>query len=911
MTEKEILSLVATIKVRMDDLEKGLKQAGKKAEDYTEQIGKNLGSKAGDMVSDFGKTLTKIGGQISKIGATASVVTGAVTGVLAGAFAKAKSFIGTYESAMTVFTRKMEGGKESAEEMYNALVDIAKGSAYAQEHMVSAGQTLIAMGVSAEDTKNYIQSATNAISGFGGSGADVEAMAGLFAKISQQTNLYTRDIQSMVTQGIPAWDILATAYHTTTDEVKAMVSSGLIPAKKGLDTITGALNETNESSEMFKYSVAGLASELKSGTLTGTMDSLNTSFRTFSLRLLDLDPRTESGKENIKKLNEAISSFGKTLEKLGEKFGFVGDTISQGLENATEFLNNFSTALDNVPQETLERIVKVLGTIALLAPVLLVVGKTMSALGTIFNLFGGAISGVAKSVELLGGALEVLKKGIAIVTATFNLSGGGLAGVLAVVKGGIMGVISAFGSFLTAIAPVIAVVVALISVFEFLKQNWETIVAVFTGWLKKTGLIESIEKIKNSFNEFMSKLSGLHDLLVVVGGIIMAVLTPAIVTLMGVFNGLVSAFDGFMTMLGGVVDVLNGLGAILMGIFTFDGEKILSGFSTLFTGIENIFVGAFNTIIGLVTGFFSSTWGLLTSFWEEMFPKVQEWFSNLWANIEAWFTNTWSNIIQWFNDLPYNLGVALNLVMSTLAQWGINAYNWVAQEVPKIINNIVDWFKKLPSKIWEWLTNTIDKIKTWISDMKAKGREGALNFFNSIVDKIKELPSKMGEIAKNIVNGLVNGIKNSIGWVREQVGRFAKSILDGMKSALGIHSPSKLFEKEVGINIALGVSEGWQDALGKVKDEMEKSFNAEVVDNLSLGNAEMNSAYSISPYTTENETNANVYSMLIDLKALLLEYLPIISNKKVVLDTGVLVGELTPQIDDTLGVMSNLRSRGN
>ena len=872
MTEKEILSLVATIKVRMDDLEKGLEQAGKKAEDYTEQIGKNLGSKAGDMVSNFGKTLTKIGGQISKIGATASVVTGAVTGVLAGAFAKAKSFIGTYESAMTVFTRKMEGGKESAEEMYNALVDIAKGSAYAQEHMVSAGQTLIAMGVSAEDTKNYIQSATNAISGFGGSGSDVEAMAGLFAKISQQTNLYTRDIQSMVTQGIPAWDILATAYHTTTDEVKNMVSSGLIPAKQGLDTITGALNETNESSEMFKYSVAGLASELKSGTLTGTMDSLNTSFRTFSLRLLDLDPRTESGKENIKKLNEAISSFGKTLEKLGEKFGFVGDIISQGLENATEFLNNFSTALDNVPQDKLEMIVKIVGTIALAAPVLIVLGKTVTALGTAFKILGGIISPLISGFGALVGAI------------------GGVAPVIGIVGAG---------------------VVALISVFEFLKQNWETIVAVFTGWLKKTGLMESIENIKNSFNEFMSKLSGLHDLLVVVGGIIMAVLTPAIVTLMGVFNGLVSAFDGFMTMLSGVVDVLNGLGEILMGIFTFDGEKILSGFSTLFTGIENIFVGAFNAIIGLVTGFFSSTWGLLTSFWEEMFSKVQEWFSNLWTNIEAWFTNTWSNIIQWFNDLSYNLGVALNLVMSTLAQWGINAYNWVTQEVPKIINNIVDWFKKLPSKIWEWLTNTIDKIKTWISDMKAKGREGALNFFNSIVDKIKELPSKMGEIAKNIVNGLVNGIKNSIGWVREQVGRFAKSILDGMKSALGIHSPSKLFEKEVGINIALGVSEGWQDALGKVKDEMEKSFNAEVVDNLSLGSAEMNSAYSISPYTAENETNTNVYSMLIDLKALLLEYLPIISNKKVVLDTGVLVGELTPQIDDTLGVMSNLRSRGN
>lgn len=872
MTEKEILSLVATIKVKMDDLEKGLKQAGEKTEEYTEKIKKSMGEKASDMVSSFGKTLTEVGGQISKIGATASVVTGAVTGVLAGAFAKAKSYIETYESAMTTFRNSAQIGEEGAKALYNSLLDIAKRSAFARENFLLAGQSMVAMGLDANKTTKYIQAITDSCAKAGKSGTEIQELSQKFALMSLQTNLYTRDLNSLSQSGIPILEILATKYHTTEEAVKEMASQGLIPAKESLDLVTQALEETNEQSEYFKFSAHGMAEELKNGTLAGTLDALNTSFRTFSLRLLDLDPETKTGEENIKTLNTAISSFGEALEKVGTKFSFVGDMIKRGLESATEFLNNFNTALEKIPQETLETIVKIVGAIALLAPVLLVVGKVMSSLGTIIAFLSPM---VAPLVDV------------------------------------IVGLVGALGGIAPAVGIVIAVIVALISVFEFLKQNWDTVVAVFTGWLEKTGLMESIENIKNSFNEFMGKLSGLHDLFVVIGGVIMAVLTPVIVTLMGVFNGLVGAFDGFMTMIGGVVDVLSGIGEILMGIFTFDGEKILSGFSKLFTGIENIFVGAFNSIIGFITGFFSGAWGLLTSFWDEIFPKVQEWFSNLWTNIETWFTNTWNNIIQWFNDLPYNLGVALGLVIGTLAQWGINAYNWVTQEVPKIINNIVNWFKELPSKIWEWLTNTIDKIKTWISDMQTKGKEGALNFFNSIVDKIKELPSKMGEMAKNIVDGLVNGIKNSISWVKEQVGKFAKGILDGMKSALGIHSPSKLFEKEIGLNIALGVSEGWQDALGKVKDEMEKSFNAEVVDNLSLGSAEMNSAYSISPYTAEDETNANVYTMLIDLKALLLEYLPLISNRKVVLDTGALVGELTPQIDDTLGVMSSLRSRGN
>ena len=251
----------------------------------------------------LGGTISSFGDNVTKAGVAASAVTASVGTVLGATFNKAQSFIGTYESAMTVFTRKLNGGQEAAGRLYDGLVKIAKGSSFAQEHMVSAGQTLVAMGLDADTTQKYVQAATDAIAGMGGSGEEVEEMATLFAKISQQTNLYTQDIQQMVERGIPAWDILATKYHTTTDAVKDMASKGLLPAKESLDTITGALEESNQSSEMFKYSVQGLAAELKSGTLTGTLDSLNSSFRSFSLSLLDLDPRTESGKKNIEKLN--------------------------------------------------------------------------------------------------------------------------------------------------------------------------------------------------------------------------------------------------------------------------------------------------------------------------------------------------------------------------------------------------------------------------------------------------------------------------------------------------------------------------------------------------------------------------------------------------------------------------------
>jgi len=109
--------------------------------------------------------------------------------------------------------------------------------------------------------------------------------------------------------------------------------------------------------------------------------------------------------------------------------------------------------------------------------------------------------------------------------------------------------------------------------------------------------------------------------------------------------------------------------------------------------------------------------------------------------------------------------------------------------------------------------------------MAEKGKEGAVNLFNNVVDTIKEIPGKMLEIGKNIVEGLWNGIKNAGGWIKDKIGQFSDGIVDGMKSAMGIHSPSKLFRDEVGKYIALGVGEGFTDNIKAVYRQMKDTVD--------------------------------------------------------------------------------------
>ena len=79
-------------------------------------------------------------------------------------------------------------------------------------------------------------------------------------------------------------------------------------------------------------------------------------------------------------------------------------------------------------------------------------------------------------------------------------------------------------------------------------------------------------------------------------------------------------------------------------------------------------------------------------------------------------------------------------------------------------------------------------------------------------------------IGYNIVMGVWNGICNAAGWFRRQVSSFFSGIVDGAKSALGIHSPSKVFADEIGKwippGIGVGIEAEMPDLYKQMDDEM-------------------------------------------------------------------------------------------
>lgn len=171
-----------------------------------------------------------------------------------------------------------------------------------------------------------------------------------------------------------------------------------------------------------------------------------------------------------------------------------------------------------------------------------------------------------------------------------------------------------------------------------------------------------------------------------------------------------------------------------------------------------------------------------------------------------------------FGDVPTFRGYAKTVANNMLISG--------RQAATNTVNAIVNFFTQLPGKIQTWLSNTISKLVSWGSQMAARGRSAASQLVNAVTSGVAGLPGKMAEVGSNIVRGVWNGISNSIGWFKSQVNSFFSGIVDGAKSALGIHSPSRVFAAEVGAWIPPGVGEGIKDKMPELENETSKEMKA-------------------------------------------------------------------------------------
>lgn len=286
-----------------------------------------------------------------------------------------------------------------------------------------------------------------------------------------------------------------------------------------------------------------------------------------------------------------------------------------------------------------------------------------------------------------------------------------------------------------------------------------------------------------------------------VGQIVTGQLLPALQPFMQACQNLGSAimpvlnaaFQAFTPVLGSLVAKLTEVGATIMTTVTPVINNMAAVVQAVLPTIQAAFTTVASTIQGVIDAVFPYIQTVITTVMNvinviitTVLAAVQGDWNGVWNGIGNIITTVW-------NGIKANVSAGINAVSGVISSvmGSISAY-W---------SGVWNAVKGLVGSAWNGITSTV-----------SNGVNNVMNTVKGIGGKIRGAFSGAGswllDAGQNIIMGLVNGIKNAIGAAVNAAKTAASNVVSAAKSALGIHSPSRVFRDEVGKMIPAGLGKG-------------------------------------------------------------------------------------------------------
>lgn len=206
-------------------------------------------------------------------------------------------------------------------------------------------------------------------------------------------------------------------------------------------------------------------------------------------------------------------------------------------------------------------------------------------------------------------------------------------------------------------------------------------------------------------------------------------------------------------------------------------------------------------------------------------------------------------------NLPSIISAGMDLIMALV--------NGILDNIDMLIDCIIDLVDVVVDKLIENLPKLIDggiRLTLALASGIIKAVPQLLaklpQLISAVLSGLNDGFLRIDQIGKNIVVGLWKGIAAMGDWIWDKVTGFVNGIVNGVKKALGIASPSKVFAG-IGGFMAEGLGEGFDNQFSDVKKNIENSMNfddAYASINVS-GNAQRQTANAAS--STQNMQNNN------------------------------------------------------
>ena len=248
------------------------------------------------------------------------------------------------------------------------------------------------------------------------------------------------------------------------------------------------------------------------------------------------------------------------------------------------------------------------------------------------------------------------------------------------------------------------------------------------------------------------------------------------------------------------------------------------------------------------------------------------------------------NIIQMGIDLLFAL---IDGIIKCIPELVAAVPTLIIAFVNGIVNNLDKIILAAPQIIVSLITGIIGAIPELIAAVP--------RVIAAIADTIKNYD--WGGIGRNIVQGLKDGIAGMWDNIKDWFNEKVNSLVGGVKRILGIHSPSKVFAG-IGGFMAEGLGEGFSDEFASVKNDIEGSMNFDA--GTITADANISRNYTSGSYGAASTSGGGDSGRIV---MLLEQYLPMLANMKVIMDSGQVIGLLAPGMDEELAKINARKAR--
>ena len=120
----------------------------------TQELSSNLSKKTQELSSNLSKKTKELSSKFTKVGKTMTV---GVTTPLTALTTAGVKYNATMETYLANLTTLMQGNEKEANKLLNILKEMASTTPYETTDLVKATQKMMAFGISANDSLNYLQ----------------------------------------------------------------------------------------------------------------------------------------------------------------------------------------------------------------------------------------------------------------------------------------------------------------------------------------------------------------------------------------------------------------------------------------------------------------------------------------------------------------------------------------------------------------------------------------------------------------------------------------------------------------------------------------------------------------------------------------------------------------------------------